>query len=241
MSLPSSQWPTRLEQQLGAWLRRRQRLIRSVVRESLRDAPRLRQDAEAEPNPFVIPGSVLAERIRQALRLAAPFSLSGLRKVAKSIATFVTAGIARALGAPVPPPDSALLGPESLWLSEVAGRVAALEDEAVSRALTAAVDAAQAGADPVKAADEALDRSEARAVLLARDVTGTFVAAVSAVRAPRMGARRYRWTSLMDGRERQLHAELHGRVFSFDEPGPDNGLHPSEPYNCRCRAVPVKD
>lgn len=58
------------------------------------------------------------------------------------------------------------------------------------------------------------------------------------------GFTHYKWITNLDGRERESHRELNGKVFSFDNPPiidertGQRGL-PAETYNCRCLMSPV--
>lgn len=60
------------------------------------------------------------------------------------------------------------------------------------------------------------------------------------------GFSNYKWVTNLDGRERELHRELNGKVFSFDNPPVidertgQRGL-PAETYNCRCLISPIID
>lgn len=58
------------------------------------------------------------------------------------------------------------------------------------------------------------------------------------------GFTNFKWVTNLDGRERPLHKELNGKIFSFDNPPiidertGQRGL-PAETYNCRCLMSPV--
>lgn len=83
-----------------------------------------------------------------------------------------------------------------------------------------------------------------KAKFLARNETKLLVSEYTKNRYKSEGVTQYRWSTVMDGRERKLHAELNGRIFSWDEPPiidahtGERG-HPGSAYNCRCRAIPV--
>lgn len=88
--------------------------------------------------------------------------------------------------------------------------------------------------------------SQKKAKFLARQETKLLVAEYRKNRYKEMGVTRYRWSAVMDERTRELHRELNGKIFSWDEP-PIIDQHtgergnPSEAYNCRCIAIPVVD
>ncbi|MBT4932618.1 MAG: minor capsid protein [Rhodospirillaceae bacterium] len=50
---------------------------------------------------------------------------------------------------------------------------------------------------------------------------------------------KYIWRTVGDSKVRSSHAELDGKVFSWDDP-PEEG-HPGEEYNCRCWAEDVEE
>lgn len=88
--------------------------------------------------------------------------------------------------------------------------------------------------------------SKKKAKFLARQETKLLVAEYRKNRFKQVGVSRYRWSAVMDERTRELHRELNGKIFSWDEP-PIIDAHtgergnPSEAYNCRCVAIPVID
>lgn len=88
--------------------------------------------------------------------------------------------------------------------------------------------------------------SERKAAFLARQETKLLVAEYRKNRFKQAGVSRYRWSTVIDGRERELHRELNGRIFSWDEPPIIDARtgergNPAEAYNCRCQAIPVID
>ena len=90
------------------------------------------------------------------------------------------------------------------------------------------------------------DISERKAAFLARQETKLLVAEYRKNRFKQAGVSRYRWSTVLDGRERELHRELNGQIFSWDEPPIIDARtgergNPSETYNCRCQAIPVID
>lgn len=79
--------------------------------------------------------------------------------------------------------------------------------------------------------------SNYRATLIAQDQTLKLNAALTRSRLESLGVRQYTWRSVQDSRVRPEHADLNGKVFSFDNP-PSEG-NPGTPVRCRCRAEAV--
>lgn len=80
--------------------------------------------------------------------------------------------------------------------------------------------------------------------LIARDQTGKLNAQITRHQQEEAGVKKYIWRTCQDGRVRDSHRDLHGHIFSWDDP-PDVGrgrhCRPGEDYQCRCRAAPVFD
>jgi len=88
---------------------------------------------------------------------------------------------------------------------------------------------------------EALGFGEERALLIARDQVGKLYGQVNATRQTDLGVRSFIWRSSGDERVRDLHDEIDGDEFTYEEGGhPTEGL-PGEPILCRCWADPVFD
>jgi SPP1 gp7 family putative phage head morphogenesis protein len=233
-----SPWPRHLERQLAARLRRRARVVRTIVLEQIRASAR--HDADS-----VFGGhySARGPRIRLAVRQAQPIPASSLVPTARGIDATVTGAVVRDLEAQLP---GAELAPvvaarptatrEAIraWTEETATRVAESEDAMVDRALKAA-DGAD---DPEKAARDALASAEDRAALLARDAVGDLVSEVTRIRAGQLGSGSYTWRSQGDGHVRPLHQQLTGTERRWDDPHPTEG-HPGDAYGCRCWAEPI--
>lgn len=88
------------------------------------------------------------------------------------------------------------------------------------------------------------DVSENKARFLARQETKLLVAEYRKNRFKQAGVTKYRWSTVLDGRERELHKKLHGRIFSWDNPPIIDEVtgqrgNPGEAYNCRCMAIPI--
>jgi SPP1 gp7 family putative phage head morphogenesis protein len=237
-------WPAHLERQLAARLRRRARVVRTIVLEQLHALPRFDGPVRAD-SVFGIRS--MGPRIRMATGLAQPIPPSSLVPTAKAIDTTVTAAVVRDLEAQLPGAELAPVAAAQphatreairTWTEETATRVSKAEGAMVDRAIRAAAEAADAGADPQKAARDALDSAETRAALLARDATGELVSEVTRIRSGQLGSGQYVWRSQGDGHVRPLHRELDGTTRRWDDPHPTEG-HPGEAFGCRCWAEPV--
>lgn len=87
--------------------------------------------------------------------------------------------------------------------------------------------------------------SDSRARLIARDQTLKANANLTQERHREAGVTQYVWSSSRDERVREIHANLDGFVFDWNDPpitsedGSTN--HPGEDIQCRCTAIPVLD
>lgn len=85
-----------------------------------------------------------------------------------------------------------------------------------------------------------------KAKFLAQNETTIMLAEYKKVTYQEMGFNKFIWRTITDGRERELHKQLNGTVWRYDNPPVidertgQKGL-PGETYNCRCEAVPVMD
>lgn len=80
-----------------------------------------------------------------------------------------------------------------------------------------------------------------RARLIARDQVGKLNGKVTQYRQQSIGGKRYIWDGVDDGRERDDHKRLNGKVFEWSKPPivdrrTGRRGHPGEDYQCRCRA-----
>lgn len=107
--------------------------------------------------------------------------------------------------------------------------------------------------DIQKAIQETYNVSKRKAQLLARDQVSTLNARLTKTQQTDAGCKKYRWSDSRDGRVRDCHKALNGKVFSWDDP-PEmwyetkrgrvytgRRCHPGEDYCCRCVAIPVFD
>ena len=107
--------------------------------------------------------------------------------------------------------------------------------EAITRNLT------QGGSarDLIRELQESFAFEQRRAELIARNEVANINSQLNEYRQKEAGVEEYVWRSSRDERTRPLHAELEGTTHRWDKPGPDNGMHPGEPINCRCTAQAV--
>ena len=88
-----------------------------------------------------------------------------------------------------------------------------------------------------------LSVAQSRAELIARDQVLKLNGQITRERQQAAGIDEYIWTASGDERVREMHADLDGERFSWDDPPVTNEdgdrNHPGEDYQCRCTAYPV--
>lgn len=82
--------------------------------------------------------------------------------------------------------------------------------------------------------------TEKRAMFIARDQSSKLNAALTQARHEDVGIKKYIWSTSLDERVRDSHADKEGRIFEYANPPADTG-HPGHDFNCRCVAIPVLD
>lgn len=80
--------------------------------------------------------------------------------------------------------------------------------------------------------------TEFRARLIAQDQINKANADLTRYRLQSVGVKQFEWDTVGDSRVRPEHADLNGKVFSWDKPHPTEGLPGSRP-RCRCRAAGI--
>lgn len=85
-----------------------------------------------------------------------------------------------------------------------------------------------------------------KAKFLAQNETAIMLAEYKKVTYQEMGFHKFMWSTILDGRERERHKELNGKIFSYDDPpfvdaGKTRKGLPGEDYNCRCEAIPISE
>lgn len=87
--------------------------------------------------------------------------------------------------------------------------------------------------------------AERKAKFLAQNETSIMLAQLKKATYTQMGFEHFVWNTILDGKEREEHKDLHGKIFRFDEPPVidkrtgQKGL-PGETYNCRCSLTPIR-
>lgn len=86
--------------------------------------------------------------------------------------------------------------------------------------------------------------SARKAKFLARQETKLLVAEYRKNRFKEQGITSYIWKAVMDERTRELHRDLNGRIFSWDNPPIIDARtgetgSPAQAFGCRCIAIPV--
>jgi SPP1 gp7 family putative phage head morphogenesis protein len=92
--------------------------------------------------------------------------------------------------------------------------------------------------------------TRAKARFLARQETSLFLSEMRDTRFQGAGIEKWRWSATGgksgDGRTRDLHRELHGKVFTYssppiiDEKTGERGM-PGQAFGCRCMLIPIRD
>ena len=88
--------------------------------------------------------------------------------------------------------------------------------------------------------------AENKARFLARQETSLMMSKFKESRYRDVGSTRYKWSTSGSPRVRVDHAELNGKIFSWDSPPVTNKStgaknHPGEDYGCECVAIPIID
>lgn len=82
------------------------------------------------------------------------------------------------------------------------------------------------------------DVSESRATLIARDQTSKTNGRINMIRQTHAGIDRFEWSTALDERVRETHADNEGQIFAWNSPPIETGL-PSDDVNCRCIGIPI--
>jgi len=142
------------------------------------------------------------------------------------------------------------------WTAENVLKVKSLPNDTLGKLEQVIVDGYQQGKSTKqlqKEIQEAYDVDKRKAELLARDQISTLNSQITKMQQTDAGVKKYRWSTSRDGRVRECHADLEGKVFSWDDPpemwySTKHGVvytgrrcHPGEDYACRCVAIPIFD
>lgn len=124
------------------------------------------------------------------------------------------------------------------WNSDL---IVSLRDEYKERARDAIHESFIQGANEGPTLRERLESiegvTESRAKLIARDQTQKLCSDLNQARQRDIGIRKYFWSGIDDGRERDTHVANNNRVFEWESPPEETG-HPGEDIQCRCTADP---
>lgn len=120
-------------------------------------------------------------------------------------------------------------------------------DRIVSAVMVSVQTGGKGAADVMKEIRHIGGLSEKRAHLIATDQTRKVTSAMNAERAKSVGMRKFRWLHSGGSADpRELHVQMNGRVFDYDDPPiidrktGERG-YPGQLINCRCVAIPVID
>lgn len=129
------------------------------------------------------------------------------------------------------------------YIADNVSYITSIEDTFFDRIEDTIFRAARAG-DTLDNLTEQLQRdydvTESKAAFIARDQVSKFNGQLTMLRQQAIGISKYIWSTSLDERVRDTHAEKEGVVFEWANPPADTG-NPGEDYNCRCVAIPVFD
>lgn len=107
----------------------------------------------------------------------------------------------------------------------------------IERETLGAIFEGRSNADIAKSLQEIDGIGRNRARLIARDQASKLNAAMNQYRQEQAGITSYKWSTILDGRERPAHHARNGKIFSWDKPPYDGA--PGQAINCRCRALAI--
>ena len=110
----------------------------------------------------------------------------------------------------------------------------------VQNAVTQAVVNGKPNKDLVQQIKDIGKVTEKRAMFIARDQSSKLNAALTQARHEDVGIKKYMWSTSLDERVRDSHADKEGQIFEYANPPADTG-NPGHDFNCRCVAIPVFD
>lgn len=130
------------------------------------------------------------------------------------------------------------------WVSDNVALITSLTDQSLGEVEDMVTQAATGGVPTRRLRDEIQQRfnvGRSRANLIARDQTAKLAGRIAQARHEDYGVHRYEWSTSGDGRVRQSHANLDGRIFTYAEgaPGESGRINPGEEFQCRCVGLAV--
>jgi SPP1 gp7 family putative phage head morphogenesis protein len=114
-----------------------------------------------------------------------------------------------------------------------------LGDDIKVRVERAVLDAIIAGTRPTDLAAKLRDEFgilDRRAQTIARDQTAKATSSLNELRQEQAGITQYRWSGVLDNRERETHRRQEGKIFAWAVP-PEGTGHPGSEVNCRCVGI----
>lgn len=143
-----------------------------------------------------------------------------------------------------------------LWVDQNVSLIKSLPNDSLFRMRDVMLKGFRAGStinDIAKAIQKQYDIDKRDARLLARDQLATLNGQITEHQQTDAGIKKYKWRTTGDGRVRDCHKALDGKIFSWDDP-PEmwydtkhgrvytgRHCHPGRDYYCRCVAIPVFD
>lgn len=117
--------------------------------------------------------------------------------------------------------------------------ITSLGDDIKARVERAVLDAVISGTRPAALAETLRDEFgilDRRAQLIARDQTAKATSSLNQLRQEQAGITQYRWSGVLDNRERETHRDQEGKIFAWAVP-PEGTGHPGAEVNCRCIGI----
>lgn len=137
--------------------------------------------------------------------------------------------------------DDDLVDVLSLKSEEFVGLIKSLSQDVIyriEREVLGAIFQGRSNADIARALQEIEGITRARARLIARDQAAKLNSAMNEFRQSQAGVTKYKWKTILDGRERATHRARNGHIYEWANPPPGTG-HPGTEIACRCRALAV--
>lgn len=143
------------------------------------------------------------------------------------------------------------------WADENVQRIKSIPYEALGE-LESLIYESYSNGTSVRKLQEAIQSkynvTKQHAQAIARDQIASLNASVTKAQQTDAGIKRYKWSTSKDGRVRDCHKELDGKIFRWDNP-PEmwyksklhgkimtgRRCHPGEDIGCRCVAIPIFD
>lgn len=205
-------------------------VIREVVRPVAQDSNELHLDASIDQVYASLSDPKVAKAtLESAFRAVDKASSDDLRVVGVRTASVVT--------------NAEQL--EREWIRRNTDLIKAQQDvrRRVERIIAEEVPKGRSVEDIRKMLEEQVGYARSRAELTARDQTLKVYGRIQEERQRNAGFTHYVWTTSLDERVREEHAELDGKVIAWDDPPvvdrrTGRREHPGGDYQCRCSAVP---